>query len=300
MGNKAAVFPLQLLGFDVDVVNSVHFSNHTGYAKGLEGDVLGGDQLRSILKGLERNSLLGDVGHLLTGFIGSESFLKAVLDVLKTLRSTHPVRFVCDPVLGDAGRFYVPPELVDVYKKEVIPLADVVTPNQFEVEQLTGITVKTTADSLRACKALHDMGPSLVFITSMVLEDDDDDNERNLKMIAILASRRRKNDKDDEVWRIDSPLLEGQFTGTGDLCAALLLGHTAANDCLPSALEKVIGTMSSVISRTAKARGDTVASRELQLVNKVNGILKNHRRHCTKHIDYHDDALFIETIITIE
>ncbi|KAI2504631.1 Phosphomethylpyrimidine kinase [Fragilaria crotonensis] len=122
VGNKAAVFPLQLLGFDVDVVNSVHFSNHTGYPGGWTGEVLNGDQLRSILAGLDKNGLLHDVAHLLTGYIGSESFLTAVLEVLTTLRQHGKVRFVCDPVLGDAGQFYVPQELVQVYREKVIPL----------------------------------------------------------------------------------------------------------------------------------------------------------------------------------
>ena len=80
VGNKAAVFPLQLLGFEVDIVNSVHFSNHTGYPKGWEGDVLKGDQLRQLLNGLERNGLLQDIQHVLTGYIGSESFLTEVMD----------------------------------------------------------------------------------------------------------------------------------------------------------------------------------------------------------------------------
>ena len=81
-GNKAAVFPLQLLGFDVDVINSVQFSNHTGYAKKWEGEVLNGTQLGSLLEGLERNDLLSRTDHLLTGYIGSESFLHGVLKVL--------------------------------------------------------------------------------------------------------------------------------------------------------------------------------------------------------------------------
>jgi len=130
-----------LLGFDVDVVNSVHFSNHTGYKEGWEGDVLKGDQLRAILDGLQRNDLLGEIGHVLTGYIGSESFLEAVLDVIQTLRgaggcssssgtTTSAVRFVCDPVLGDKGEFYVPTSLVALYRDRVLPLADVVTPNQ--------------------------------------------------------------------------------------------------------------------------------------------------------------------------
>lgn len=256
VGNKAAVFPLQLLGFDVDVVNSVHFSNHTGYTNGWEGDVLKGEQLRAILDGLDRNGLLSSVGHVLTGYIGSISFLEAVLDVINTIRMKHKVRFVCDPVLGDKGEFYVPKELVQVYREKVIPIADVLTPNQFEVEQLTGIDVKTLNDAKMACQALHDMGPSLIFITSCEFSE---------REMSILASQRRENEI--QLWHIACPILAGHFTGTGDLCASLLLAHTARDpDNLPAAMEKVINTMFAVIERTSKNGGDSVQSRELRLV----------------------------------
>lgn len=265
VGNKAAVFPLQLLGFEVDVVNSVHFSNHTGYAGGFEGDILKGEQLRSILSGLERNGLLSDVGHLLTGYIGSESFLSAVLDVLTTLRKERPVRFVCDPVLGDKGKFYVPEELVPLYRDKVIPLADVLTPNQFEVEQLTGIHIKSMDDALKACAVLHDMGPGLVFITSMELTAESSNT------MAILASQRTADTT--HVWRIDSTVFPGHFTGTGDLCASLLLAHTAMhpND-LPAAMEKVCNTMYAVIARTHEHGGESVQSRELKLIQSKGDI----------------------------
>mmetsp|Transcript_28304 Transcript_28304/g.83316 ORF Transcript_28304/g.83316 Transcript_28304/m.83316 type:complete len:288 (-) Transcript_28304:99-962(-) len=268
------------MGFDVDVVNSVQFSNHTGHPLGVEGDVLNGEQLRKVLDGLNRNGLLNNIGHLLTGYIGSESFLRAVLDVLKTVKSCRDpleLRYVCDPVLGDNGTFYVPRELVEIYRDEVIPLADIVTPNQFEVEQLTGVRIKCIGDAQRACKVLHDMGPELVFITSLMFDDDTDDTaEKDGEgSIAILASRRAKDDemqrcecgKKDEVWRIDSPIIHGTYTGTGDLCAALLLGWTARHDKdLPLAMEKVVGTMFELIKRTADTCGETVSSKELKLI----------------------------------
>jgi len=265
VGNKAAVFPLQLLGFEVDVVNSVHFSNHTGYEGGWTGDVLNGDQLRAILEGLDKNGLLQDVAHLLTGYIGSESFLTAVLEVLITLRKYRKVRFVCDPVLGDAGHFYVPEELVKVYREKVIPLADVVTPNQFEIEHLTGIAVKTMEDAKKACRVILDMGPTLVFITSLELQDETE-TEPGESTITILSAKRNETG-DDQFWRIESPLFPGRFTGTGDLTAALLLGHTAKtpND-LKGCMEKVVSTMHAVIKRTHESSGDTVASKELKLV----------------------------------
>lgn len=269
VGNKAAVFPLQLLGFEVDCINSVQFSNHTGYEHGFQGDVLKGEQLRRLLKGLQDNNLLGDIGHVLTGFIGSESFLEAVLDVLQTLRSQgHAVRYVCDPVMGDKGRFYVPKDLVKVYREKVIPLADVVTPNQFELEQLSGISIRSTSHAIQACQILHDMGPELVFLTSFELVDDEA-VQPSEPTIAILASQRKKNSNAHEtkLWRIDCPMLPGQFTGTGDLCASLLLAHSAlVPDSIPCVMERVINTMHAVIELTHKSVGDTVHSRELKLI----------------------------------
>jgi len=264
VGNKAAVFPLQLLGYDVDFINSVHFSNHTGYENGLKGDVMNGEQLKQILKGLEDNDLLGDVGHMLTGYIGSESFCEAVLTVLQTIRKYNEnIKFVCDPVMGDHGKFYVPPELVKVYRQTVIPVADIVTPNQFEVEQLTGVVVKTLEDARKACDKLHAMGPSIVFITSVVLEEEGSKE----KTISILASKRAKDGKADEVWRIDCPMISGSFTGTGDLTASLLLGHLAKDpENLPVVMEKVINTMYVVIQRTHESAGATAKSKELKLI----------------------------------
>ena len=287
VGNKAAVFPLQLLGYDVDFINSVHFSNHTGYEKGLKGDVMNGEQLLQIMQGLEDNDLLGEVGYVLTGYMGSASFCEAVLTVVQTIRKYNPqVQFVCDPVLGDHGKFYVPPQLVTVFQDTVIPMADVVTPNQFEVEQLTGIVIQTMDDARKACSQLHAMGPSTVFITSMVLADEAEGERSNTtaaadsdgvvvspKTISILASKRSKDGQPDQLWRIDCPMIPGSFTGTGDLTASLLLGHLAKDpDNLPLVMEKVINTMYVVIERTHKLSGTTAKSKELKLIQSKHDI----------------------------
>ena len=271
VGNKAAVFPLQLLGFEVDVINSVHFSNHTGYSQGWEGDVLKGDQLRLILDGLQRNQLLDGIQHVLTGYIGSETFLEAILDVITAARMNGNVRYVCDPVLGDHGEFYVPQNLVEVYKEKLLPIADVLTPNQFEVEQLTGIKVNTLSSAKKACATLHAIGPSLVFITSCVFSPENGD-DKDPKTIAIVASRHCPRDdmqKDDnyEQWILEVPIIPGIYTGTGDLTAALLLAHTAKfpND-LARAMEMVSNTMHAVIERTRLYSGESIKSRELKLI----------------------------------
>ena len=283
------MFPLQLLGFDVDIINSVQFSNHTGYPFGWEGNVLDGSMLEKLVDGIERNGLLsscsddgdsdetGRIGNILTGYIGSESFLRAVVNVVQKLKALNPnCRYVCDPVLGDMGRFYVPKELVDIYRREVLPLADVITPNQFEIEQLTGISIKSIKDAQSACRILHDIGVSTVLITSIVFETDDCQEEikavekyptttESLKppadSIGMFASKRRRctplqsKDKDetehtDEQYILYTPRLDGQFTGTGDVCAALFLGltvednNTSQNDShLAHSLEKLAGKL---------------------------------------------------------
>ena len=263
------MFPLQLLGFDVDVVNSVHFSNHTGFEKGWEGDVLQGDQLRAIMQGLERNGLLTDVGHLLTGYIGSASFLGAIVDVIKTLRQRpdgKKLRYVCDPVLGDVGSgFYVPRELVQLFREQVVPEADVVTPNQFEAEQLTGLSINSVQDVVMACKSLHELGPSLVVITSVRLETGEKD------IISIYASRHVRAKETTELWCIKCPELPGRYTGTGDLLSSLLLGHSAMNpDDLPGSLEMVMNTMYATIKRSLELSPDipldSTHSRGLHLI----------------------------------
>jgi pyridoxine kinase len=260
VGNKAAVFPLQLLGFDVDSINSVQFSNHTGYDH-VRGDVLKGDQLTALLDGLEKNGLLDDTGHILTGYVGSESFLEALINVVTVVRGKNPsARFVCDPVLGDRGRFYVPQELVEVYKLKVLPLADVITPNQFEAEKLTGITVDSMGTAETACRLLHDMGPPLVFITSFVVPD------RSETTMSIVASRRIAGTAQSNVWSIEFPHLDGDFTGTGDLCAALILAHSATSTSIPETLEQVINTMFAVLENTLCSSGVSVKSRELKLI----------------------------------
>ncbi|RHY03426.1 hypothetical protein DYB25_011031, partial [Aphanomyces astaci] len=162
VGNRSAVFPMQLLGLEVDVLNTVHFSNHTGYKK-FRGERMTSEQLENVVAGLEENDLL-HYTHLLTGYVGNPALLRAITNTLRKLRRQNPSSlYVCDPVMGDDGKLYVPPELgtsiivslsmltfshpcaVDIYRDEVLPLADIITPNQFECELLSGMTLTSDA-----------------------------------------------------------------------------------------------------------------------------------------------------------
>jgi pyridoxine kinase len=131
VGNRAAVLPLQLLGVETDVLNTVQYSNHVGYGS-FAGEKLTGDQVWELLSGMHRNGLLSPT-RLLTGFMGSAEAVRAVVRALPLLKQQGQgdFQFWCDPVLGDNGRLYVPRPLVDAYRDEVVPHAHALLPNQF-------------------------------------------------------------------------------------------------------------------------------------------------------------------------
>lgn len=261
--------------------------------------MLQGDMLLKLVDGMEENGLLSDeTGHILTGYIGSESFLRAVVTVVRKMKAVNPqVRYVCDPVLGDISRFYVPQQLVKIYKDEVIPLADVLTPNQFEVEQLTGVRIENIDDAQRACGILHDLGVPLVLITSIVFPSNAQQSQDSMGIFASERLYRIETESyGDEQRILYIPKLPGQFTGTGDICAALWLALTA-NNCtssLSKKLEQLAGTMNAIVERTHKAsiaklqkqginsseepkdevtRKKIVLSREMQLIQSAGDIL---------------------------
>ncbi|XP_010916349.1 pyridoxal kinase [Elaeis guineensis] len=240
VGNKSAVFPLQLLGYDVDPINSVQFSNHTGYPT-FRGQVLNGQQLWDLIEGLGANELLYYT-HLLTGYIGSVSFLDTVLQVVERLRSINPgLIYVCDPVMGDEGKLYVPKELVAVYREKVVPVASMLTPNQFEVELLTGLRVTCERDGLEACNILHAAGPTKVVITSLHIEDN----------LLLIGSHQRVKGQPPEQFKIVIPNIPAYFTGTGDLMTALLLGWSNKYpDNLDKASELAVSSLQAVLQRT--------------------------------------------------
>lgn len=242
VGNKSAVFPLQLLGYDVDPIHSVQFSNHTGYPT-FKGQVLNGQQLWDIIEGLEANDLLYYT-HLLTGYIGSVSFLNTVLEVIKKLRSINPnLTYVCDPVMGDEGKLYVPPEMVSVYREKVVSVASMLTPNQFEAEQLTGSRIASEQDGREACNILHAVGPSKVVITSININGS----------LLLIGSHKKEKGQSPEQFKIAIPKIPAYFTGTGDLTTALLLGWSNKYpDNLDKAAELAVSSLQALLHRTVK------------------------------------------------
>lgn len=275
VGNKSAVFPLQLLGMDVDPINSVQFSNHTGYAK-FTGRRLTGDELHELLDGLAANNLLQDTHtHLFTGYVGSISVLEAIVRVYERLRAaqTHPERlvYVCDPVMGDLGKLYVPRELIGLYRSKVLPICHVLTPNQYECELLAEMKISTVEEAMRACKKLHLLGPKVVVISSFH-EAFENETLKELVVIGskVITSSDSKGRSYCEQFEVRFPYIDSYYTGTGDLFAALLLAwlHHHPND-FKRALENVISTIQDVLQITLDLGGKNC---DLKLIQSRNVI----------------------------
>ncbi|XP_030059635.1 pyridoxal kinase isoform X1 [Microcaecilia unicolor] len=273
VGNKAAAFPLQVLGFEVDSVNSVQFSNHTGYTH-WKGQVLNAGELHELYDGLKLNNV-NQYDYALTGYTRDKSFLAMVVDIVQELKCQNPrLVYVCDPVMGDKwngeGSMYVPRDLLPVYKEKVVPVADIITPNQFEAELLTGRKIHTQQEALEVMDMLHDMGPETVVITSSDLPAP-----LGSDYLIALGSQKKSNVNGTimtERIRMEIPKVDAVFVGTGDLFAAMLLAwtHQYPNN-LKMACEKTVSAMQLVLQRTirsAKAmagKGNKPSSAQLEL-----------------------------------
>jgi len=166
-GNTAAVFPMQRLGREVWAINTVEFSNHTGYGA-WKGKVLGGEVVEELVTGLEERGVLPRCEAVLSGYLGDAAVGRAITGAVQKVRSVAPqALYCCDPVMGDVGRgFYVKPDIPDMFKNELVPLADIITPNQFELEALTGLRTDTIDNARRAVDIIHAKGPGIVLVTS--------------------------------------------------------------------------------------------------------------------------------------
>ncbi|XP_044073264.1 pyridoxal kinase-like isoform X2 [Siniperca chuatsi] len=248
VGNKSATFPLQVLGFEVDSINSVQFSNHTGYAH-WRGQVLKAEELNVLYEGIKLNKV-NHYDYILTGYSRDTSFLEMVVDIIQELKEANPrLIYVCDPVMGDHGAMYVPEYLLPVYRDKVVPLADILTPNQFEAELLTGRKINTEEDAFEVMDLLHKMGPETVVLTSTDLPSKHGDQF----LVALGSQKIVKPDGSNTSQNIcmDIPKVDAVFVGTGDLFAALLLAwtHHHPKD-LKAACEKTVSVMHHVIKRT--------------------------------------------------
>lgn len=268
VGNKCAVFPLQVMGFEVDVINSVQLSTHTGY-KTYYGQILNDKDLSELVTGLVENDL-HCYSHLLIGYISNETFLKKIVDVYHILKLKNPkLIFVCDPVMGDNNRMYVPEEMLDVYKNEIIKLTDVLTPNEYELELLSGKTITKADDVYEAMNILFAKGCKTVVVSSSNAAS----SKAEMKCIGKHVSA-------GEYVELTIPTIDETFVGTGDIFTAMLLAwmDLCGND-LKCSMEKTVATVQAVLKRTFNHSRENksknpVSNKELKLIQSLSDIQK--------------------------
>ena len=247
VGNSAAVFTLQRLGFEVLAVHTVLFSNHTGYGQ-FRGQVLGADHIRDILAGLRERGVLQQVGAVLSGYLGNADTGAAILDAVNDIRQANPhMRYLCDPVMGDVGRgLFVNPAIPTFLRDQAIPFANTITPNQFEFELLTGTTLASVPDAIAAARQLRGRGPDTIVITSLATPDIASDA---LGTLAVNG---------DGAWLVTTPRLDRHPlpNGMGDVFAATLLGRLMAGNTLPDALALATATLYALVKATAPGSRD--------------------------------------------
>ena len=250
VGNSAAVFPLQRLGHEVWPVLTVHFSNHTGYGA-WRGPLLAPADVADVIAGIEDRGVLGTADAVLSGYQGDPAMGAVILDAVDRVKAANPAAlYCCDPVMGDVGRgMFVRPGIPEYLRDTVVPRADIVTPNQFELEFLAGRRTDTIDDLLAAVDSVRATGPRHVLVTSVLHGDLP---AGYLEVVAV---------SDEGAWAVTTPLLPITPNGGGDVTAALYLAHLCSTGSPATALEKTTNSIFAVLDATLAA-----GTRELQLV----------------------------------
>ncbi len=250
VGNSAAVFPLQRVGVEVWPVHTVNFSNHTGYGA-WRGPVLPADDVREVITGVEERGAFPKIDAVLSGYQGGADIGGVILDAVDRVKAANPdAIYACDPVMGNAtSGCFVHPDIPVLLRDRVVPKADLITPNQFELGFLTDTEPHTLEETLKSVDAARAMGPRTVLVTSVLRPDAAPDT---LEMLAV---------RDGEAWLVATPRLPMKANGSGDVTAALFTAHLLATDSPQTALERTVSSVYDLLSLTLES-----GERELQLI----------------------------------
>ncbi|MCO4055555.1 MAG: pyridoxal kinase PdxY [Bosea sp.] len=242
VGNASAVFPMQRLGCEVWPIHTVQFSNHTGYGA-WKGRVYDGAMIDEIMSGIADRGVLPSCDGVISGYMGSSDIGHAILSAVALVKAANSkALYACDPVIGDVGRgVFVRPGIPEFMRDRAVPMADLVTPNQFELEFLTGLPVATLTEAKAAVAALRRAGPSVVLLTSMVTAETPDDA---IDMLAADGSG---------FWRVRTPKLGLSVNGAGDAIMALFFVHYARTRSAPQALGAAAASIHGLLRRTLEA-----------------------------------------------
>ncbi|HEX6148314.1 pyridoxal kinase PdxY [Nocardioides sp.] len=248
VGNSAAVFPLQRLGHEVWPVLTVNFSNHTGYGA-WRGPLIDPADVAAVVTGIEERGVLATCDAVLSGYQGSPAIADVVIDAVARVKAANPAAtYTCDPVMGNAtSGCFVNPEIPPIIRKRVVPVADVITPNQFELGFLTDTTPTTLDEVLSSADLARSMGPSTILVTSVETGDG------TIGLMAVTG---------DGAWLVQTPRLPMKANGSGDITAALFAAHLHDTGAPDAALARTVSSVYAVLKQTLES-----GERELRLVD---------------------------------
>jgi len=246
VGNASAVFPLQRLGAEVWTINTVQFSNHTGYGD-WTGQVFTGEAVRALVDGIAARDVLRHCDAVLSGYMGDAAIGEAILHAVSRVRAENPrAVYCCDPVIGDVEEgVYVRPGIEEFLRDHALPQADIATPNRFELERLTGLPCGSLEQAKQAVTRLAGMlrpdGLRCVLLTSLDSADTPGDH------LDLLVGEAGK------FHLLRTPRLPVAVNGAGDAIAALFLLHRLRTGDPVAALELAGSSVHGLLRRTAEA-----------------------------------------------
>ncbi|KQY76175.1 pyridoxamine kinase [Microbacterium sp. Root1433D1] len=250
VGNSAAVFPLQRIGVEVLPVYTVTFSNHTGYGA-WRGPLIAPDDVREVITGIEERGVFDRIDAVLSGYQGGEGIGDVIIDAVARVKTANPnAVYACDPVMGNAkSGCFVAPAIPVLLRERVVPVADIITPNQFELGFLTDTEPDTLESTLASVDLARAMGPRTVLVTSVERPDRE---EGTIEMLAA---------DDEGAWVVQTPHLPMKANGSGDVTAALFTAHYVETGSAKIALERTASSVYDLLKATLES-----GERELQLV----------------------------------
>lgn len=250
VGNSAAVFPLQRIGVDVLPVYTVNFSNHTGYGA-WRGPLIAPADVAEVITGIEERGVFDQIDAVLSGYQGSEGIADVIIDAVARVKAANPdAVYTCDPVMGNAkSGCFVAPAIPILLRERVVPVADIIAPNQFELGFLTETSPDTLESTLASADLARAMGPSTVLVTSVERPDREPDT---IEMLAV---------DDKGAWIVQTPLLPLKANGSGDVTAALFTAHYVETGDAAVALARTASSVFDLLENTYNS-----GERELQLV----------------------------------
>ncbi|WP_436528686.1 pyridoxal kinase PdxY [Actinoplanes sp. HUAS TT8] len=250
VGNSAAVFPLQRIGVEVVPVYTVNFSNHTGYGA-WRGPLIPPADVAEILLGVEERGVFAQIDAVLSGYQGGVGIGDVIIDAVRRVKEANPdAVYACDPVMGNAkSGCFVAPEIPELLRDRVVPVADIITPNQFELGFLTGTEPASIESTLESADLARAMGPSTVLVTSV---ERPDRPEGTIEMLVVDGSG---------AWLVNTPHLPFKANGSGDVTAALFTAHYVTTEDAALSLERTASSVFDLIDLTYRS-----GQRELQLV----------------------------------